>query len=124
MEKFKLRSFKDLKVWQEAHSLTITIYEVTKPFPKEEVFGLTNQIRRAAVSIPSNIAEGFNRISQKEKVQFYSIALGSLAEVQSQIMVAHDVGYLNSSFFAKIEGQITVVQKLLNALVRKIRATP
>ena len=121
MENTVAKSFKDLRVWQEGHKLVVDIYKITKSFPRDEIFGITNQIRRAAVSITSNISEGFNRSSPKEKLQFYSISLGSLAELQSQIMVARDVGYLNSELFDKIEEQIILVQKLLNALVRKIR---
>ncbi|MBI4599730.1 four helix bundle protein [Candidatus Uhrbacteria bacterium] len=76
-----MRSFTDLKAWQEGHTLVLKIYKITQSFPKEEQFGLTNQLRRAAVSLTSNIAEGFGRGSYKEKAQFYSIALGSLTEV-------------------------------------------
>jgi four helix bundle protein len=122
MENAPIKSFRDLKVWQEAHSLVVEIYKITKDFPKDEVFGLTNQIRRASVSITSNISEGFNRVSQKEKVHFYFIALGSLAEVESQILIAKDVGYLNPSISGKIEVQIIVIQRLLNALIKKIKS--
>lgn len=76
----KIKSFTDLNVWKEGHKLVLQVYKLTKEFPKEELFGLTNQIRRAAVSITSNIAEGFSRHSYKEKLQFYSTALGSLTE--------------------------------------------
>jgi len=121
MEFTPIKSFKDLIVWQEGHVLVIEIYKITKTFPKDELFGLTNQIRRASVSITSNISEGFNRNSQKEKLQFYFIALGSLAEVQNQVIVARDIGYLSLELSAKIEAQITVIQKLLNGLIKKIR---
>ena len=88
----KIQTFKDLRVWQLGHSLVLDIYLSTKQFPKDEQFGLTNQIRRAIVSFTSNLAEGFSRSSYKEKAQFYSIALGSLTEVQNQILIAKDVG--------------------------------
>lgn len=95
----KINSFTQLKVWKEAHRLTISTYKLTRSFPKEEQFGLTNQIRRCAVSIPSNIAEGFSRYSKKEKVNFYRIAKGSLSELQSQILIARDLEYINQTTF-------------------------
>lgn len=92
----KIQSFTDLYAWQAGHKLVLSIYEVTQKFPKEELFGLTNQLRRAAVSITSNIAEGFSRSSYKEKSQFYSMALGSLTEIQNQLLIAKDIKYLSS----------------------------
>ncbi|MEK7227524.1 MAG: four helix bundle protein [Patescibacteria group bacterium] len=117
----KIRSFKDLNVWKEGHKLVLDIYKITKTFPKDELFGLTNQIRRAAVSITSNISEGFNRISHKEKLQFYFIALGSLAETQNQLLIAKDTGYIKPEIFDKIELQLIVVQRLLNGFIKSTR---
>src|SRR3989344_3330038 len=91
----KIRSFLDLEAWKEGHSLVLNIYKITKGFPKDEVFGLSSQMRRCSVSITSNIAEGFSRNSYKEKVQFYLTALGSTTELQNQLIVAKDVGYIN-----------------------------
>lgn len=122
MENGHIKSFKDLRAWQEAHKLIIEIYTTTKQFPKDELFGLTNQVRRAGVSVTSNISEGFNRRSEKEKVQFYYMALGSLAETQNQMLIARDVGYLSPEVFAKIEERVIAVQKLLNALIKSIRS--
>lgn len=119
----KAKSFKDLQVWQEGHKLVIAIYKVTKEFPRDEIFGLTSQIRRASVSITSNLSEGFNRISTKEKLQFYYIALGSLSETQNQLLIAKDVGYIKPKVFDKIEIQTTIIQRLLNALLRKIKSS-
>ncbi len=118
----KIRSFTDLQAWREGHTLVIMIYRVTKLFPKEELFGLTSQLRRAAVSITSNIAEGFSRGSYKEKVQFYAIALGSLTETQNQLLVAKDIGYLDEEAFRKISSQSISVSKLLNGLIKKSKA--
>ncbi len=98
--------------------MILNVYKITKIFPKEELFGLTNQIRRAAVSITSNIAEGFSRQSYKEKVQFYSMALGSLTELQNQLLVARDVGYLDNNNFQKIGTDTVIVHKLINGLIR------
>lgn len=116
-----IKSFTDLLVWQESHKLVLLIYKTTKDFPKDEIFGLTNQIRRAAVSITSNISEGFNRISPKEKLQFYFIALGSLGEVQSQLLIAKDVGYIKMELFDKMYLQSISAQKLLNAFIKSTR---
>ena len=121
MNDTQIKSFKDLNVWKEGHKLVLEIYKVTKSFPKDEMFGLTNQIRRAAISITSNISEGFNRISPKEKLQFYFIALGSLAETQNQLLIAKDVGYIKLEVFDKIESQLIVVQRLLNGFIKSTR---
>ncbi|MBU4298422.1 four helix bundle protein [Patescibacteria group bacterium] len=118
----KIKSFTDLRTWQEAHKLVLMVYEITKKFPREELFGLTNQMRRAAVSITSNIAEGFSRQSYKEKVQFYSISQGSNTELQNQLLVAKDVGYLELEEFDKIAKQSIEVHKLLNGLIKKSKA--
>jgi len=91
----KIKSFTDLKSWQEAHKLVLDIYKITKIFPKGEIYGLTNQIRRSAVSITSNIAEGFGRQRMKEKVQLYYTAQGSLTELKSQLLVVRDIKYLD-----------------------------
>ena len=120
--KQKTESFTDLIAWKEGHALVLLIYNVTERFPKEEVFGLTNQIRRAAVSITSNIAEGFSRVGVDDKKKSYAIALGSLTEVQNQILVGRDLRYISSSEFSKIAQQTVTVSKLINGL-RKIRHT-
>lgn len=91
-----IKSFFDLRGWQECHKLVLWIYKLTNTFPKEERYSLVDQIRRACISITSNIAEGFSRSSRAEKVQFYSIALGSLTEVQNQLTIAKDVGYVTN----------------------------
>lgn len=98
------------------------IYEITKKFPKEEMFGLTMQLRRAGVSHTSNLAEGFSRASYKEKTQFYTMALGSLTEVQNQLLVARDVGYLSKGDFDRVAQQTVVVSKLTNGLIKKSKS--
>lgn len=117
----KIKTFQDLVVWQKAHKLVIVIYEATKQFPKEELFALVNQMRRAAVSITSNIAEGFGRQSYSEKANFYGIAQGSATELQSQVLVARDVGYISSSDSQNLNEQIIEIHKLLSVLIRKSR---
>lgn len=118
MAEKKIQSFTDLNVWKESHKFVLLVYRKTTSFPKEEVFGITNQIRRAAVSIVSNIAEGFGRQSYKEKVQFYSIAQGSNLEIQSQMLVARDLGFLKEKDFQEIANQSIAVGKLLSGLIR------
>ncbi len=120
-EKEKIRSFTDLVVWKEAHKLVLMVYEVTKKFPKEEAFGLTSQMQRAAVSITSNITEGFSRRSPKEKLQFYSITHGSLTELQNHILIARDIGYVKNDDFLKMSEQTIIAHKLLNAFIRRTK---
>lgn len=115
----KIKSFTDLNTWKEAHKLILFIYKITKNFPKEEQFGLTNQIRRAVVSVTSNIAEGFSRNSYKEKSQFYSMALGSLTEVQNQLVISRDLGYISKEIFVEVANSSVNVNKLLNGLIKK-----
>lgn len=123
MEKQKIKSFTDLNAWREAHSLMLMIYKLTKKFPKEELYGLTNQIRRAAVSISSNIAEGFSRRSNSEKRQFYYQALGSLTELQNQLLISRDIGYLDKNTFSEIADQTVTISKLTNALIKFVANT-
>ena len=87
----KIKTFKDLIAWKEGHLLVLEIYKITENFPKSEIFGLTNQMRRAAVSIPSNIAEGYGRKSSKEYKQFYSIAYGSALELDTQLIICREL---------------------------------
>ena len=117
----KIQSFRDLNAWKEGHTVVLMVYKATKSFPKDELFGLTNQLRRATVSITSNLAEGFSSASWKEKVQFYSTSLASLSEVQNQLTIALDVGYLSQDVYNKIWGQSVTVSKLINGLIKGAR---
>src|SRR3989344_1181236 len=121
LPKKKIQSFTDLKVWQESHKLVLLVYRSTKNFPKEELFALTSQMRRAAVSITSNIAEGFARQGFKEKLQFYCIAVGSLTELQNQLLIAKDLNYINKAEFEGIAEQATSAHKLLNSFISKTK---
>lgn len=114
----KIQTFMDLDAWKIGHMLVIGIYKITQKFPSEEKFGLTNQLRRAAVSITSNIAEGFSRRTVKEKQQFYATAMGSLLEIQNQILIAKDIGYLPSNEYVILNEQIIKVSKILSGLRR------
>ena len=121
MENKKIESFTDLNAWQEGHKLVMGIYNTTKVFPKEEMFGLTSQLGRAAVSITSNIAEGFSRNSFKEKMRFYYIALGSTTEVQNQLLIARDMGYITRDRFRELADMCIIVSKLNNGLIKKVK---
>lgn len=99
----KIAFFYDLEIWKICHELVILIYAITRHFPKEELYGLTNQMRRAAVSITSNIAEGFGRRSVAEKLQFYNTSRGSLAELHDQLIISKDVGYIPKDEFLRAE---------------------
>ena len=122
MKDGKIESFTDLNVWKEGHKLVMMIYAVTKLFPKEELFGLVSQMRRSAVSITSNVAEGFSRQSYKEKVQFYYTSLGSLTEIQNQLLIAKDLEYVSKSTFSTLADQTINISKLLNGLIRSIKS--
>jgi four helix bundle protein len=115
----RIKSFTDLKVWQEGHSLVILIYKVTKDFPKEELYSLTNQMRRSAASVTSNVAEGFGRQGYKEKIHFYYQAQGSLIELKDQVLIAKDVGYLKSPELNSLILQANNTHKLLQGLITK-----
>ena len=114
----KLTGHRELRVWQNAMSLVRDVYTVTKAFPIEEQFGLISQLRRAAVSVPSNIAEGAARTSKREFAQFLSVARGSLAEVETQILIAKDLGYLvhDEEILAAISGLLRSISALIRSL--------
>ncbi len=118
----KIKSFTDLNVWREGHKLVILIYKITKTFPKEELYSLVDQMKRASVSITSNIAEGFGRRTYKEKAQFYYRSQGSLIELKNQILIAKDIGYISESVFIETAEQINLVHKLLQGLITKTKS--
>ena len=111
---------KDLLVWQKSMALAVEIHRATQYFPPHELYGMTSQMRRAAVSIPSNIAEGHGRQSNKELLRFLYIALGSLAELETQIILAHQFNYLSESHMTDLTGKITELVKMMTALIKRI----
>ncbi|MBU4360371.1 four helix bundle protein [Candidatus Parcubacteria bacterium] len=117
----KITSFTKLIAWQKGHQLILEIYQVTKDFPKEEMFGLISQLRRAVVSYTSNIAEGFSRQTYKNKAHFYSISLGSLTEVQNQLLIAKDVGYIEDEKFNELASSTVELSKITNGLIKASR---
>ena len=118
-----VKSFHDLVAWQQAMELVTEIYKASQKFPKEEMFGLTSQIRRAAVSIPSNIAEGRGKSSRGEFQQFLCHARGSLAEVETQLIIAINLGYLDKPEVTQIMELIARTGKLLHGLLSAIKKT-
>jgi len=117
----KITSFTQLETWKEGHRLTLVVYKITREFPKEELYALGDQMRRAAISVTSNVAEGFSRASKKEKTQFYSVARGSLTELQNQLLVARDVRYITEEQFSQIADQTIKVSRLLTGLKRSAK---
>jgi four helix bundle protein len=112
------REYTDLEVWQRARALTNFIYSITKEFPKEELFGLTNQMRRSAVSVVSNIAEGCGRNHTKDSLQFFYIARGSLYELETQIYISFDQGYLVAEKLTSMLQDVLICKKLLNGFIK------
>lgn len=117
-----LKTFKDLRVWQKSYALTLDVYRNTASFPSEELYGLTSQIRRAAASIPSNIAEGYWRGHTSEYIRFVSIAYGSLAEVLTQLMLSRDLGYMDETSYNSVSSQYEDLERMLAALIRSLKS--
>ena len=113
-----MKTHKDLDCWKRGIELVTEVYKVTKSFPKDELFSLTNQIRRASISIPSNIAEGAARNSDKEFIQFLYIALGSLSELETQFIISKNLEYIDGEKFDYIVSIITHVKKLILGLIK------
>ena len=113
-----MKSHKDLIVWQKSMDHVAAIYVATKAFPNDELFGIVSQMRRAAVSIPSNIAEGYGRLYDKETVKFLSNALGSASELETQLIISKDLGYLLIEDFQKLINQIEEIIRMLSALIK------
>lgn len=115
-----VNSFRDLIVWQKSYDLCLMVYKTTKDFPRSEDFGLSSQLRRSSVSVPSNIAEGYNRKNRKEYIQFLYIAHGSLGELQTQLLISHDIGYCPESEFNEMYALSEEVGKMLRRLIETL----
>lgn len=116
----KTKDYKDLIVYQKAYDLALEIYKITRDFPKEEQFGLISQMRRAAISVPSNIAEGYRRKTKNEYVQFLHISYGSLGELKTQLEISNDLGFISKENFETIMSLESEVSKLLNSIILKM----
>lgn len=119
----KIKNYQELNIWKRSVEIVIEIYNTSKNFPKEELYGLTSQIRRASVSIPSNIAEGFNRYHNKEFRQFLYISLGSCAEVETQLFIAQRLNYVDQEKASKLIKELGEIGKMINNLIKKINNT-
>ncbi len=117
-----MRNFKELKVWQKSHQLTLAVYKATSAFPKEEVYGLTSQIRRASASIAANIAEGCGRSGEAELGRFLQIAMGSASELEYHLLLAHDLGLMKTGEYQQLSNEVIEVKRMLTVFIQKLRA--
>ncbi len=117
-----MKDFRQLKVWERSHQLALAVYKATKGFPKEELYGLTSQIRRSSVSIPTNIAEGCGKYTDADFARFLQIAMGSASETEYQLILAHDLGFLNKEQYNTLNTDVTEVKRMLASLLKTIRA--
>lgn len=113
-------SYRDLRVWQRSKSFAVSIYKATEEFPRDEHYGLVSQMRRSAVSIPSNIAEGFRRRTSKEKAQFLRVSFGSGAELETQLEISKDLGYLKENIYSDLIKELNEIMRMLNVLISKV----
>ena len=115
-----LKNYKDLKVWQKSYELCLKIYRLTAKFPKEERYGLTSQIRRAAVSIPSNIVEGYGRKTTADYLRFLYIAYGSICELETQLLLSGDLNYVNQEYLESLKDGTEEVERMLKAMIKSL----
>jgi len=116
-----LKSYKDLIVWQKSYELVLEMYKATEVFPKSELYSLVQQMRRAAISIPSNIAEGYTRGHRLEYIQFLSIAFGSVAELETQLLISKELGYIKEEAFKKCLALLEEIMKMLSKLIKVLK---
>lgn len=121
-EELVLRDFRELKVWEKAHQLTLSIYQATSKFPKEELYGLTSQIRRSCASIPANIAEGCGRNGDAELARFLQIAMGSASELEYHLLLAHDLKILETPEYESLASRTIEVKRMLTSFIQKLKA--
>lgn len=116
-----MRDFKTLKVWEKSHQLTLSIYKITSTFPKEELYGLTNQICRSCASIPANIAEGCGRSGEKELARFFQISMGSAFELEYHLLLANDLNFLNKLDYQSVNNNLIEIKKMLASFIEKLK---
>lgn len=119
-EEVEMRDFRELKVWQKAHQLVLRVYPATSTFPSSEAFGITAQMRKAAVSIPANIAEGCGRKGDAELARFMQIAMGSASEVEYYVVLTRDLGFLTEPTASEVEAHVVEVKRMLGAFLQKL----
>jgi len=115
-----LKSFKELKVWQKSYKLCLKVYKITKKFPKTEVYSFTSQMRRAALSIPCNIAEGYGRKTTPDYLRFLYMSYGSICELETQILLAGDLEYIETESLSELQSDFGEVERMLKALIKSI----
>jgi four helix bundle protein len=118
-----MKDFRSLKVWEKTHALTLAIYKSTEGFPKQEMYALTSQLQRAAVSVPANIAEGCGKDSDSELKRYFLISMGSASELEYLLLLAHDLGYLPKNTFQSMTNNLIEIRKMLNAFIQKLKAS-
>ena len=116
-----MQNFRGLKVWEKGHLLTLAVYQATRNFPKQELFGLTSQIRRSSASVPANIAEGCGRTGDPELRRFCVIAMGSASELEYHLLLARDLRYLETSAYQRLDAAVTETKRMLASLINKLR---
>ena len=117
-----MRNFRELIVWQKSHSLALDIYKLSRNFPRDEVFGLTSQIKRAAASVPTNIAEGCGRSTDADFARFLHIAAGSACEVEYQLLLAHDLGFIEANEYSILNERINEIKKMLAGFTQRLKS--
>lgn len=117
-----MRDFRKIQVWQKSHELTLRVYKITSSFPKEKLYGLTSQIRRASASIPANIADGSGRETQSELARFIHIASGSASELDYHLLLAHDLGFISSGDYQELEITISEIKRMLHGFEKAVSA--
>ncbi len=117
-----MKDFHKLKVWEKAHNITLKIYLTTRDFPKEEIYGLTSQMRRSSASIPTNLAEGSGRSNKAETIHFFNIAIGSASELEYQILLAYDLHYVDEKIFLELTSELIEVRRMLYGLIQRLKS--
>jgi four helix bundle protein len=117
-----MKDFRELKVWEKAHELTLSVYKTTSTFPKDELYGLTSQLRRASMSIATNIAEGCGRGSDADFAHFLQIAMGSACEAEYQLVLSRDLGYLRPDLYSNLQESLEEVKRMISSLLKTLRA--
>jgi four helix bundle protein len=120
-EEIQVQDFKKLKVWEKSHQLTLDVYRAAAGFPKDELYGLTSQLRRACASLPANIAEGCGRGGKSELARFLQVAMGSASEAEYHLLLAHDLGLLNDAEYKRLEAGAVEVKRMLTSFIEKVR---
>ncbi|HTP14049.1 MAG TPA: four helix bundle protein [Bacteroidota bacterium] len=118
-----MKDFRNLKVWEKAHQLSLTVYQRTREFPKDELYGLTSQIRRASFSIGANIAEGCGKDTDAELKRYLQIAMGSSSELENYLILAHDLKYVRKDDYEMMMSNLIEIRKMLNAFIQKLKAS-